>query len=123
MDGVVIGRERELELADGFLAEAADRSGALAFVGDAGIGKTTLWSAVVEDAIGRGYVVLTARPSQAEAGLPFAVLTDLFASMAEHVLTGLPEAQQAALGRALRRRTSPRRVDPTAVALATLGTL
>lgn len=119
----VIGREREIEEAGVFLAQVAARSCALLLVGDPGIGKTTVWSAVVDEAAERGYAVLTARPSQAEARLPFAVLSDLFSTVGDEVLDRLPEAQQAALGRALRRRTTPRRVDPTAVALATLGTL
>ena len=97
MGGVVIGRERELEQAWGFLAEPASRSRALVLVGEAGIGKSTIWSAVVEEAGELDYHVLTARPSEAEAELPFAVLTDVFAGIDEDVLGELPEVQRLAL--------------------------
>ena len=79
MRGGLIGREREIAEASGFLAQAAERTCALQLVGEPGIGKTTVWAAVVDEAVARGYTVLTARPSEAEAELPFAVLTDVFA--------------------------------------------
>ena len=123
MGGIVIGRERELEQARGFLDEAAAGSCALVLVGEAGIGKSTIWSAIVEEAGRLGYHVLTARPSEAEAELPFAVLTDVFAAIDETVLAELPDVQRLALEDALRRRAGRGTVDPTAVALGTLGAL
>ena len=44
MNGVVIGREREIAEANGFLAEAAECSCGLLLAGEPGIGKTTIWS-------------------------------------------------------------------------------
>ena len=123
MNGVVVGRERELAEANGFLAEVGERACGLLLVGEAGIGKTTIWSAVLDEAVDRGYSVLTARPSEAEADLAFAVLTDVFDRVDSDVLAELPEAQRTGLEQALRRSTSASRVDPTAVALATLGAL
>src|SRR5207249_7225183 len=117
MSGVVVGRERELAEGNGFLAEAAERSCGLLLVGEAGIGKTTIWSAVVDEAADRGYAVLAARPSEAEADLPFAVLTDVFARLDGRVLAELPPAQRTALEQALRRSTGVSAIDPTAVAL------
>ncbi len=122
MRGDVIGRERELAEASGLLAEAAERSAVL-FVGEAGIGKTTIWAALADEATDRGCTVLTASPSEAEAELPFAGLTDVFARIDERTLGRLPEPQQTALEQALRRRRTPHTVDPTAVALGTLGVL
>ena len=121
--GVMIGRERELGRAREFLREAAARSGRLVLAGEAGIGKSTIWATVVEEAVALGFCVLPARPSQAEADLPFAVLSDVFAQVDEGELGKLPDVQRAALERALRRRSSSPLVDPTAVALATLGVL
>jgi DNA-binding CsgD family transcriptional regulator len=123
MNSVVVGREHELAEANGFLADAAEQSCGLLLVGEAGIGKTTIWSAVVAEAANRGYSVVTARPSEAEADLPFAVLTDVFARVDGDVLGELPAVQQTALEQALRRSKSVSAVDPTAVALATLGAL
>jgi len=123
MGAVVIGRERELEQARGLLTAVAGGSCALVLAGEPGIGKSTIWSAVVDEAGALGYRVLSARPSQAEAELPFAVLTDLFEPVDETVLGGLPDVQRDALERALRRRSRPVPGDPTSVALATLGAL
>lgn len=123
MHSVVVGREREIAEANGFLAEAAERSHGLLFVGEAGIGKTTIWSAVVDEAADRGFDRLVARPSEAEAELAFAVLTDLFGRVDGDTLTQLPDVQRIALEHALRRSESETTVDPTAVALAVLAVL
>jgi DNA-binding CsgD family transcriptional regulator len=122
VNSVVVGREHEIAEANGFLAEAAQRPCGLLLVGEAGIGKTTIWSAVVEEATERGFEVLAARPSEAEGELAFAVLTDLFARLDGDALAELPDVQRAALEHALRRADSQTTVDPTAVALAVLGT-
>jgi DNA-binding CsgD family transcriptional regulator len=119
----VVGRERELAEANGVLAEVGERACGLLLAGEAGIGKTTIWSAVLEEAARRDYHVLTARPSEAEVELPFAVLVDVFADVDDRVLDVLPPAQQTAIGQALRRQSGDVTVDPTAVALATLGAL
>jgi DNA-binding CsgD family transcriptional regulator len=121
--GSVVGREHELAEANGFLAGVAERACGLLLVGEAGIGKTTIWSAVVAEAARRGYVVLTAGPSEAEADLPFAALTDVFAHIDDATLGELPPAQRDALEQALRRSVGSASVDPTAVALATLGVI
>jgi DNA-binding CsgD family transcriptional regulator len=121
--GVVIGREREIAEANGFLAEAAERSCGLLLVGEPGIGKTTIWSAVVDEALGRGFRVVGAQPSEAEAELAFAVLADLLTSVDDASLWELPGIQRTALEQALRRADRSSTVDPVAVALATLGAL
>jgi DNA-binding CsgD family transcriptional regulator len=120
---VVIGREREVAEANGFLAEVALRSSGLLLAGEPGFGKTTVWSTIVDEAAERGYRVLVARPSEAEVELAFSVLTDLFSSVEAATLAGLPGVQQAALDQALRRAERGTAVDPVAVALGLLGTL
>jgi DNA-binding CsgD family transcriptional regulator len=120
----VIGRERELAEASGFLADAAGRGGGLVFAGVPGIGKTTVWAAAVDDAAARGFRVLVARPSEAEVELAFSVLSDLLGSVEEPLFAGIPGAQRAALENALRRNeTAGAGFDPAAVGLATLGVL
>ena len=119
----VIGREREIAEANGFLAEVERRARALLFAGEPGIGKTTVWSVVVEEARARGIRALVARPSEAEAELAFAVLTDLFSSVDDTTLGELPDVQRAALRHALRRDEAAEAVDPIAVGLAVLGVL
>ena len=123
MSSVVIGREREIAEVGRLLDDAALGPSGLLLGGEAGIGKTTIWSAAVDEAGERGYLVLVARPSEAETELAFAGLTDLFAPVDEAIFRGLPHAQRAAVDEALRRRESALRVDPMAVALAVLGVL
>ena len=121
--GGVIGREREIAEAYGFLAEAAEHSCGLLLAGEPGFGKTTVWSAVLEEAVRRDFAIIMARPSEAEADLAFAVLTDLFASVEGEVLAALPGVQRDALEQALRRAEKGSAGDPVAVALAALGVL
>ncbi len=123
MHDVVVGRERELAEGNGFLGEVAARSCGMLLVGEAGIGKTTIWSAVVAEAASRRFQILSARPSEAEHELAFSVLSDLLETVDVDGLAGLPDAQRAALEQALRRRETSSIVDPAAVALATLGVL
>ena len=120
----MVGREREIAEASGFLADAATRGGGLVFAGAPGIGKTTIWAAAVDDAAARGFQVLAARPSEAEVELAFSVLSDLLAPVEEATLAALPGAQRAALENALRRgEAADAALDPGAVGLAVLGVL
>ncbi len=88
--GVVIGRDREIAEGNGFLADVAEHSRGLLLAGEPGMGKTTIWSTLVDEAVGRGFGVLVARPSEAEAELAFSVLTDLFADVESTTLAELP---------------------------------
>ena len=60
-----------------FLASSETRPSVLVIEGEAGIGKTTLWSAVAAQAQERGFRVLSARAGRAESGLAYAALADL----------------------------------------------
>jgi DNA-binding CsgD family transcriptional regulator len=122
--GVVVGREREIAEAVGVLDAASRGSAGLLLVGEPGIGKTTVWHTVVDEATGRGFVVLLARPSEAEEQLAFASLGDLLGGVDEPELSGMPKTQRTALERALRRtERGAGVVDPTTVALALLAVL
>ena len=57
--GEIIGREEELASIQAFLAEVEQGPTALVLSGEAGIGKTILWEAGVEDARERFGRVLT----------------------------------------------------------------
>ena len=97
----LVGREEELSSLFALL-DAPDGSAAQAVVaGDAGIGKTALWLAVVEEARARDYVVLTCRPSDAEARYSFSGLGDLLGGVLPDVLPQLPTPQRRALQTAL----------------------
>jgi predicted ATPase len=122
--GDVVGREEELELLRGFLADTAEGPLALLLEGEPGIGKTTLWAAAVADARERSYRVLACRPAGAEVQLSFAALSDLLEDVLEETLPELPTPQRRALEVALlleEARGPP--PDQRAIALAFLGVL
>ena len=118
------GRASELARIGRFLDEVASHPAALLIEGEAGIGKTTLWSAGIDYARQRGWHVLTCRPVQAEAALSFSALGDLLEPVTEAVFSGLPGPQQRALDVALLRAEPGREPpDQRAVAVAFLGVI
>ena len=116
----MIGRESELRLVEAFLDEAGSGVRILLIGGAAGIGKTRLWEAAVQAARRRGHRVVTTRPTEAEARLPFAGLNDLFGPMVDARLPDIPPPQQQALDIALMRASPQGDMQPLALALAVL---
>jgi DNA-binding CsgD family transcriptional regulator len=121
----VFGRRTELGRVELFLDAALLGPTALLLEGDPGIGKSTLWQAAVDRAIGRGFLLLTSAPAGSEATLSFASLGDLLDPHAgEELLAALPEPQREALEVALVRRAPGRGpIDHRTVAAATLSML
>ena len=120
---IPVGRERELEMAAELIARRNGASSALIFEGGPGVGKTTVLNAAVASALSSGCRVLSCRPAESEASLPFVALGDLLEPAFEAGFDQLPPAQRNALAVALAR------VDPTvtfgrlAVSRATLAML
>ena len=85
-----------------FLA-ADDGPGVLVVEGEAGIGKTTLWTAACDAASQRGHRVATARPSEAESVLAYAAVADLLDGVGDDVIDALPDLQRLAVNRVLLR--------------------
>jgi DNA-binding CsgD family transcriptional regulator len=110
----VIGRTRELDS----ISASLDAGGVLCLVGEAGIGKTTVWRAGVERARERGFRVLAAEPAEPERGLSYAALADLLEPLAEDVLPTLPEPQRRALERILLLAEDDRPLDARLVGAA-----
>ena len=120
----MIGRESELRLVASFLDEAGRGVHVLLLEGAAGIGKTRLWEAAIDAAKARGHRVVTTRPTEAEARLPFAGLNDLFGATVDARLPDLPPPQQLALDVALMRASPPPEpMQPLALSLAVLELL
>jgi predicted ATPase len=101
----VIGRERELALAEGFLGSAGKQFGVLVLDGEPGIGKTTLWREVIRRAEERGSFILSCRPAQTEAKLSLSAVADLLEPVPENAFDVLPTPQRQALDVALLRAT------------------
>ena len=119
----LVGRDDELGTVVGFLDAREQLPGAIVLQGEAGIGKTTLWLAGIDDAAARGYRILSSRPSEAETGFSFAGLADLLGPAAGDVLPELPPIQRRALEAALLLGESAPAADDRAVAAAFLGVL
>lgn len=102
----LVGREADLGAIETFLRSRHPR--VLAIAGEPGIGKTTLWRGAVEHARARGARVLIARPTESEARLGFAGLTDLLADVPDELFGQLPEPQRVGLDIALLRTASAR---------------
>lgn len=116
-----MGREEELAAARAFLDGAQVGPAALCITGPAGIGKTTLWRALLADAGTRGVRTLTTRAVEAEAQLAFAGLADLLDPVLDEALPALPPAQRVAVEVAL-QRVPAEGIDPPPLAVS-LGVL
>ncbi len=122
MDGVLFGRDRELEAGRRFLEGEQARGQVIE--GAAGIGKTAVWRALLDAARADGYRVLMCVGEYAEAKLTFVGLGDLLGAAAEDVLPQLPSPQARALEVALLRvEAVAAPSEPLAVAAAVLSVL
>jgi DNA-binding CsgD family transcriptional regulator len=101
MSNAIVGRDEELRVVHAFLDRALGVPRTLVLEGEAGIGKSTLWLAGVEAARERGFRVLVTRPAEAERGLAYAGLGDLFEGVLEQILPALPAPRRRALEVAL----------------------
>jgi len=120
---LVVGREAERKAIDAWLD--ADRPASLLIDGEAGIGKSTLWSYAVDRAAERGDRVLAWQASIAERELAFAALTELFdvpgvISLLDRVPDPRRRALETAIGRAGPEQHRP---EPSLVGLAVADVL
>jgi DNA-binding CsgD family transcriptional regulator len=97
----LVGRQEELACVDSFLDAAKGGLQVLAVTGQAGIGKTAVWQEGLRRAEEKGFRVLSARPSGAEAKLSFAGLADLVSPVPGEALEQLAPPQRRALEVAL----------------------
>jgi DNA-binding CsgD family transcriptional regulator len=107
----IIGRDDEIASAQEFLSGSNTDGDAreLSVIGEAGIGKTTFWRYLLDRAEAEGHLVLTARPSAAEARLSFAALGDILSTVPSEIANILPAPQRSALDVALLRAAPGRR--------------
>jgi DNA-binding CsgD family transcriptional regulator len=97
----IVGREAELGALRELVGSIVDRAAALVLEGEAGMGKTTLWTAGVQEAEARSLHVLRALPAESESALSFAGVGDLLDPVLDHALDPLPAGQKRALSLAL----------------------
>ncbi len=117
----IVGREAELDVVRRFFT-AGSGTRALLLHGEAGIGKSTIWQQALTDAEGSGFRVISSRPTEAEARLPYSALVDLFGDVLDEIQPDLPPPQRLALDVALLRTTvKDQRPEPLAISLAILA--
>jgi DNA-binding CsgD family transcriptional regulator len=118
----IIGRDAERESIEALLGRP--RPVALVIEGEAGIGKTTLWSFAQRAATARGDRVLAWRASSAERQLAFGALMGLLEADLGTTIETLPIARRRALELALGRIDADGGVpEPSLVGLAVLDLL
>ena len=103
MSSQLVCRTGELGAIAEFLSSVCVRPSGLTIEGEAGIGKTTLWSAATEQARERGYRVLSAQAGQAESAMGYAAVADLLSDVASSNFVRLPNVQRVAVDRVLLR--------------------
>jgi DNA-binding CsgD family transcriptional regulator len=115
---------RESEFADIAAQLNPDALPAVVLVeGEAGIGKTSMCTLVIEAARERGFRTLVTRPIAAEADLTFAGLGDLLEPVLEHLLDAVPGPQARALRVALLLEESAEPIDARALGVAFISAL
>jgi DNA-binding CsgD family transcriptional regulator/tetratricopeptide (TPR) repeat protein len=96
----VVGREQEGAALASFIAGQGEGR-ALVLIGEAGMGKTTLWQEALGTARTEEARVLAARASEAELQLPFVALADLLEDVDLAEVPDVPAPQRRALEVAL----------------------
>jgi DNA-binding NarL/FixJ family response regulator len=123
MPSAIVGRSDELAVLRTFFAEVSPAPTLMVIEGEAGIGKSTLFTAGVESARERGLRQLVSRPAEAERGLAFAGLSDLLEDVLDDVVRELSAPRRRALEVALLLEESAEGVDPRALAVAVRSAL
>ena len=93
----LIGRSGEIETVEAIVARARSALASLVIDGDAGIGKTSIWSFALERARRDGARILRSAPAESEQSLTLGGVTDLFSDVGDEELAILPAVQRHAL--------------------------
>ncbi|TCN44038.1 regulatory LuxR family protein [Kribbella orskensis] len=119
-DDELVGRAGLVERAK----KQLETSGSVLLYGPTGIGKSAAGRALVAERTRAGCRVLSAAPSQSEAGLPYVTLLDLLSNQLELAWQVLPDHLRQPLEVALLKASAPDTVrDELAVRLAVLHVL
>ncbi|MFF0344971.1 AAA family ATPase [Kribbella sp. NPDC004875] len=119
-DDELVGRAGLVERA----TKQLETSGSVLLYGPTGIGKSALGRALVADLGRKGCRILSAAPSNSEAGLPYVTLLDLLSGQLEFAWQVLPDHLRQPLEVALLKASAPDTVrDELAVRLAVLHVL
>jgi DNA-binding CsgD family transcriptional regulator len=115
--------ERDSASANQFLVRAAVGPAGLIIEGPMGIGKTTLWSAAIEQARELEFLVLSARAVEAESVLAFAAVADMLAELDPAAVDALSPVQRVAVDRVLLNERADGRPTDQRVAAAAFASI
>lgn len=122
-DVSVHGRDAELEAVGRLLERARAGACGLWLGGEAGIGKTAIFDAGLDEAARTGFVPLVTRSAPGESGLAYAGLGDLLARIPGEAAADLPPPQADALAVALGLREPASPHQPRLLGQGVLGVL
>ncbi|MBA2314239.1 MAG: AAA family ATPase, partial [Chloroflexi bacterium] len=120
MTSRLIGRDAEIEAGERWLGGLGGGPCGLVIAGDAGIGKTAIWRAILERARDRGIAIWTTRAAEGETQAGLASLADLVAADARSAAAGLPAPQKRAIDALLGADVEPVDLRPLGTAVRTL---
>src|SRR5439155_10081238 len=122
-DAEIAGREEELGALARFIDDIDHRPAGLILVGEAGVGKTTLWRAAIRMAETKGQRVLATSGAPTETTLAFAGLGDLLGTVLNDVLPRLAMPQRNAMEATLLLSEPKRTPTPRLISAALLTAL
>jgi DNA-binding CsgD family transcriptional regulator len=102
----MVSRHAESRAIDDFLSSVSADPSALIMEGEAGIGKTTIWLAALEQANELGFQVLSARAAPTESVLAYSSLAALLSGVDDSALDILSPPQRLAVDRVLVRASA-----------------
>lgn len=123
MTSRMLSRSTEQRATAALLDAAQSTPASLILEGEAGIGKTTVWLATIEQARRRGFRVLTAQATEAEAALAYSGIADLLGDLEPHAFEHLPDLQRLAVDRVLLRAGSDADVTDQRVVAAAFASV
>ena len=116
VEPVLVGREHEIEEVARWWARVDEGPSGLVWVGEVGIGKSTLWQDAVTTSRAAGATVLSARPVEAELALGFSGLADLLGEFIDELIPEMPTQLGDGVASALFRKAPDFALDPQVVA-------
>ncbi len=121
MTEVIAGRTAEIGVLDEWLADRSAEPRSLLIEGAPGIGKTTLFRALLDGAREREYALALCQPTQSEMDLSYAGLVGLLADLGAEAMQSLPLPQARVLRTIARLEDTAEPVDRLSLSLATVA--
>ena len=123
MSSQLLSRSTERRATADLLDTARFAPSSLVIEGEAGIGKTTVWLATLDEARERGFRVLAAQATEAETAMAYSGVADLLGDLEPEAFDHLPGLQRLAVDRVLLRAGSDADVTDQRVVAAAFASV